>query len=69
MEQVIGNVAKYRSKYPKLMEIPFNSRNKYQVSIHDMRDPNEPRHLLVMKGAPERIIELCDRILVGKYRL
>jgi sodium/potassium-transporting ATPase subunit alpha len=64
-ESRIGSVAKYRANYPKLMEIPFNSRNKYQVSIHDMRDPNDPRHLLVMKGAPERIVSLCNTILVG----
>ena len=65
METRIGSVAKYRAQYPKLMEIPFNSRNKYQVSIHDMRDPNDPRYLLVMKGAPERIINLCTSILIG----
>lgn len=49
MENQIGNVVKYREKHPKLCEIPFNSSNKFQVSIHDMRDPNDPRQLLVMK--------------------
>lgn len=65
MELQYGNVAKYRQKYPKLTEIPFNSTNKFQVSIHDMRDPRDPRHLLVMKGAPERIIKLCNKILIN----
>jgi magnesium-transporting ATPase (P-type) len=49
METQLGNVIKYRAKFPKLCEIPFNSSNKFQVSIHDMRDPEDPRHLLVMK--------------------
>merc|ERR1739846_198933 len=36
----------------------------YQVSIHCVDDPNENRHLLVMKGAPERILERCSTIVV-----
>ena len=29
-----------------------------------MRDPTDLRHLLVMKGAPEKIMALCNRILI-----
>jgi len=39
-----------------------------QVSIHEMQasgDTKERRHLLVMKGAPERIIERCSTILLN----
>ena len=49
MEATIGNVENFQSKHPKVFEIPFNSVHKYQVSIHDMRDPADPRYLLVMK--------------------
>ena len=49
-----GNVMDYRAKNKKLVEIPFNSTNKFQVSIHETSDPDEKRSLLVMKGAPER---------------
>ena len=49
-----GNVMDYRAKNKKLVEIPFNSTNKFQVSIHETSDPDEKRALLVMKGAPER---------------
>ena len=49
----------YRAARRKVMEIPFNSTNKYQVSIHECQtDPDVPGHLLVMKGAPERILDL-----------
>ncbi|CAF0994969.1 unnamed protein product, partial [Didymodactylos carnosus] len=59
----IGNVIKFREKNPKVCEIPFNSTNKYQVSIHETNDDDD-RYLLVMKGAPERIFERCSTIYV-----
>lgn len=34
----------------------------FQVSIHE--SPADPRHILVMKGAPERILERCSTILL-----
>jgi magnesium-transporting ATPase (P-type) len=33
------------------------------VSIHELEDSKQ--HLLVMKGAPERIIDRCSSILVN----
>jgi len=51
-----------RNKHKKVIEIPFNSTNKYQVSVHEM--PDEERHLLVMKGAPERILDRCSSIML-----
>merc|ERR1711970_1106232 len=59
-----GNVMEYRKRNKKVCEIPFNSANKYQVSIHETEDPNDARYLLVMKGAPERILERCSTIVV-----
>ena len=53
-EFIHGNVMNYRVKNKKLVEIPFNSTNKFQVSIHETSDPSDKRALLVMKGAPER---------------
>lgn len=70
-ELAMGNVMKYRTGYPKLSEIPFNSSNKYQVSIHDISSvsPDTP-NLLVMKGAPERILDRCSTIYIdGQVRV
>lgn len=88
-----------RACWPKVVEIPFNSMNKWQLSIHEYDerggaktaaasearlslsmsqyptqrssvDPSEihsfeaPR-LLVMKGAPERIVTRCDKIFLN----
>jgi len=58
-----GEVLKFRSKNKKVAEIPFNSANKYQVSIHE-QDGKTP-YRLVMKGAAERILERCDTIWVN----
>merc|ERR1712024_142805 len=59
-----GNVMEYRNRNKKVCEIPFNSNNKFQVSIHETEDKNDNRHLLVMKGAPERIVDRCSTIIV-----
>ena len=63
-ELSIGNVMDYRQKYKKVCEIPFNSTNKYQVSLHDYPE-GDSVHLLVMKGAPERILDRCSTIVVN----
>merc|ERR1719367_1209174 len=59
-----GNVMDYRARNKKVCEVPFNSQNKFQVSIHETEDPNERRYLMVMKGAPERILERCSTIVI-----
>merc|ERR1712130_787725 len=58
-----GDVTGYRSRNKKVCEIPFNSTNKFQVSIHETEDKDD-RYLLVMKGAPERILDRCSTIVV-----
>ena len=60
-----GSVKEMRENYKKIAEIPFNSTNKYQVSIHENADPDDKRYLLVMKGAPERILDRCTTILMN----
>ena len=57
----LGNISKINSNifyFFKVCEIPFNSRNKFQASIHKKDD----KFLLVMKGAPEVIISRCSSV-------
>ncbi|XP_037244215.1 sodium/potassium-transporting ATPase subunit alpha-1 [Falco biarmicus] len=69
IELCCGSVKEMRERYPKVVEIPFNSTNKYQLSIHKNANPSESRYLLVMKGAPERILDRCSTILIhGKVQ-
>jgi sodium/potassium-transporting ATPase subunit alpha len=60
-----GNVMDYRRKHKKIAEIPFNSTNKFQVSVHETPDVKDPRYILVMKGAPERILDRCNTIMIN----
>uniref|UniRef100_A0A667FLM7 Sodium/potassium-transporting ATPase subunit alpha n=1 Tax=Lynx canadensis TaxID=61383 RepID=A0A667FLM7_LYNCA len=64
-EVILGDVMEIRKRNHKVAEIPFNSTNKFQLSIHKTDDPNDKRFLLVMKGAPERILEKCSTIMVN----
>ncbi len=59
----VGDVSLYRLANPKVCEIQFSSLNRYQLSIHATSDTDE-RYLIVMKGAPEKIIKNCSTIFV-----
>ncbi|XP_053419918.1 potassium-transporting ATPase alpha chain 2 isoform X1 [Nycticebus coucang] len=63
-EVILGDVMEIRKRNRKVAEIPFNSTNKYQLSIHETEDPNDKRFLMVMKGAPERVLEKCSTIMI-----
>ena len=63
VELSLGDTIAYRNKNKKVCEIPFNSTNKYQVSVHENEGKNGNN--LVMKGAPERILDRCSTILVN----
>ncbi|KAK2817848.1 hypothetical protein Q7C36_021781 [Tachysurus vachellii] len=64
IELCCGSVKDLRAKYSKLAEIPFNSTNKYQLSVHKNQNTSETKHLLLMKGAPERILDRCSTIII-----
>eukprot|EP00485_Elphidium_margaritaceum_P001594 CAMPEP_0202689942 /NCGR_PEP_ID=MMETSP1385-20130828/5107_1 /ASSEMBLY_ACC=CAM_ASM_000861 /TAXON_ID=933848 /ORGANISM="Elphidium margaritaceum" /LENGTH=801 /DNA_ID=CAMNT_0049345161 /DNA_START=115 /DNA_END=2516 /DNA_ORIENTATION=+ len=71
------DIPAYRGRHKKLHEIPFNSKNKWQVSVHELPkdllleneqkiedfEIGEKLALVQMKGAPERILDLCDRFV------
>ncbi|CAG9466608.1 unnamed protein product [Pedinophyceae sp. YPF-701] len=63
--QLLRDVEEFRAANPKMFEIKFNSTNKWQLSIHKQEDPNVRHPLLVLKGAPERVIKMCDKINVN----
>lgn len=59
--QPLRDIMEHRSAFPKIEEIPFNSTTKWQLSIHKHEDGK--KNIIVMKGAPERIITLCSHIM------
>lgn len=73
MEINIGNVMKFRKRYPKVTEIAFNSTSKYHVTIHELNqhedddDCEDCDYVLCMKGAPEKILDMCSTIMINGY--
>lgn len=41
-----------------------SSIHSHQLSIHETEEENDKHYLLVMKGAPERILDRCSTIMV-----
>ncbi|KAI8620439.1 hypothetical protein BC830DRAFT_1099211 [Chytriomyces sp. MP71] len=48
-----------QAAFPKVFEIPFNSTNKWALSIHAKKHASGSL-VLYLKGAPERVLALCD---------
>jgi magnesium-transporting ATPase (P-type) len=48
-----------RSAYPTVAEVPFEPDLRYSLSVHRHADG----HIMFVKGAPERVLELCSSIL------
>merc|ERR1719383_906703 len=69
VELASPDVAGFRARNNKVAEIPFNSTNKFAVSIHETEDPSDGRYLLCMKGAPERIFDRSTTIFVNGEEL
>ncbi|KAF7490924.1 Sodium/potassium-transporting ATPase subunit alpha [Sarcoptes scabiei] len=65
MAIAIGDVEEYRRLNPKVCEIPFNSTNKYHVTINETEEVPSSCYLLCMKGAPERILDRCATYLAN----
>ncbi len=48
-----------REAYPRRGTVPFRTEQRYMATIHAHPDGGDP--LVVVKGAPERIVGMCDR--------
>lgn len=56
----------YRAANEKRCNIPFNSKDKIAASVHKMADGREGGKLmLVLKGAPERVIDRCSHYMIN----
>lgn len=54
-----------RQHYPLITEVPFNSTNKFHVTIHSLEEEKVKHKFLVcLKGAPERVLKFCQSILL-----
>jgi sodium/potassium-transporting ATPase subunit alpha len=46
-------------RFPKVMEIPFNSTNKYAMTIHRKKH-DKGFFMIYLKGAAEKVLKLCN---------
>jgi len=51
----------------KLFEIPFNSENKWMLTIHGQ--PSSGKAVAILKGAPDRVLNFCAMDAVGKAKV
>lgn len=49
------------NEWPRLAEIPFSGEKKYMATLH--KHQSDKGYVIMVKGAPERILEFCSRIL------
>ncbi|KAJ3062448.1 hypothetical protein HDU98_001690 [Podochytrium sp. JEL0797] len=61
----LPNFDEAQDAFPKVFEIPFNSSNKWAMTIHKKKHATGSL-MLYMKGAPERVLKLCSSIHDGK---
>jgi len=65
----LRDIYEHRGAYPQAAALPFNSTNKWALSIHRNTEGKDGGYVIYMKGAPERIIDLCSHILIdGKKK-
>ena len=57
------NKAVLDQAYPRLAEIPFSPHTKTMTTVHQYKDGQ----IVFSKGAPENILQLCDKVLIDGY--
>ncbi|ORZ32782.1 P-type cation-transporting ATPase [Catenaria anguillulae PL171] len=63
--QKIRDFDSLAGKFPKVLELPFNSDTKWHMTIHKMPHANGV-YTTFIKGAPERVLRICSTILDDK---
>ena len=63
VQQQLGvEMEQFREANPKVHEVPFNSSNKWQMSIHSMAVQGG-KQCLFLKGAPDVLMKKCSHYL------
>jgi len=57
------DIDQIREKYPKVLEVPFNSKNKWMLTIHRLEGCEGSDALLIMKGASENMVYRSSHVL------
>lgn len=65
--QPLRDIMEYRAAQPRLASIPFNSTNKWMCSVCEPEGENKASkpYVLMIKGAPERVMNMCTHVLTN----
>lgn len=64
--QGVRDLTEYRLACPRHASIPFNSSNKWMMALHEQEGGDNTTPLVMMvKGAPERLMDMCDSVYVN----
>ncbi|CUG92152.1 Hypothetical protein, putative [Bodo saltans] len=55
----VDPIEKMRKECPRVAIVPFNSANKYMVSVNRTKESKGATHRIFMKGAAERVLPRC----------
>ncbi|MDD2672128.1 MAG: HAD-IC family P-type ATPase, partial [Syntrophales bacterium] len=58
------NSAEQKRRFPQIAIIPFESERGYMATLHE----HEGKKLIFVKGAPERVLEMCSGSIAGTFR-
>ncbi len=54
------------SRWPRIDARPFDARHRYMATVHDCpADAGDCRRLVLVKGAPERLLDMCQRQMLA----
>ena len=60
----IASLQDIRREHKELYCIPFNSKNKWMLTVNELKHEGE-ESLVLLKGAPERVISRCSSIMIN----
>ncbi len=49
-------------RYPQRDKVPFRTEQRFMATVNDVPDDEGNGPLVLVKGAPERVVDMCDRI-------
>lgn len=58
-----GSGKEIRDRYPQVASLPFNSKNKYMITLHQEGSEisQKPSYLALVKGAPDILLPYCTQ--------
>lgn len=63
----VHNTEAMKEANEKTFEIPFDSKKKWQLSIHETNN-KDGHKVLVIKGAPEIVLKKCKHYSLKGYK-